>query len=49
MTIIIGLIVASIIVTVIDLTIQKLVIGTIEKPVVVMIIEEIKTIIENRG
>ena len=48
MTIIIGLIVASVIVTVIDLTIQKIVIGTIEKPVVVMIIEEIKTIIENR-
>ena len=48
MTIIIGLIVASIIITVIDLTIQKIVIGTIEKPVVVQIIEEIKTIVENR-
>lgn len=48
MTIIIGLITAIIIVTVIDLTIQKIVIGTIEKPIIIMIIEEIKTIVENR-
>lgn len=48
MTIIISIIIASIVVTVIDFTIQKVVLGTIEKPIIIMIIEEVKTIIENR-
>lgn len=48
MTAIIGIITAIAIITVVDITVQKIMFNTIEKPIIVMIIEEIKTIIENR-
>lgn len=48
MTTIIGIIAAIAIITVVDITVQKIMFNTIEKPIIIMIIEEIKTIIENR-
>lgn len=48
MTTIIGIITVIAIITVVDITVQKIMFNTIEKPIIMMIIEEIKTIIENR-
>lgn len=48
MTTIIGIITVIAIITVVDITVQKIMFNTIEKPIIIMIIEEIKTIIENR-
>lgn len=48
MTTIIGIITVIAIITVVDITVQKIMFNTIEKPIIMMIIEEIKTIIENK-
>ena len=48
MTTIIGIITVITIITVVDITVQKIMFNTIEKPIIMMIIEEIKTIIENK-
>ena len=48
MTIIIGLAIAIVVITMVDITAQKIVFNTVDGLVITMIIEEIKTIIDNR-
>lgn len=48
MTIIIGLIIAMIIFTVVDIAVQKVMFNAVDGLIIIMITKEIKTMIDNR-
>lgn len=48
MTIIIGMVIAMVTITVVDITVQKIMFNAVDGLIITMIIKEIKTMIENR-